>query len=91
VLRLRGKSVKAVAKFPDGKQMDLLNIPRWDYTYHFQYQLCAPIAAPKGTKVELTAVYDNSQMNAANPDPTAEVKAGLNGELLEGWLHYALN
>jgi hypothetical protein len=90
VLRLRGKSVKAVAKFPDGKEMELLNIPRWDNNYHFQYQLCAPVAAPKGTKVEVTATYDNSKMNAANPDPEAEVKAGLNGELLEGWLLYSL-
>lgn len=90
VVRLRGKSVKAVAKFPDGKEMELVNIPRWDNNYHFQYQLCAPVAAPKGTKVEVTAVYDNSKMNAANPDPEAEVKAGLNGELLEGWLLYSL-
>ncbi len=90
VLRLRGKSVKATAKTPDGKTTELLNIAHWDNNYHFQYQLCAPVAAPKGTVVTLTAVYDNSAMNAANPDPKADVKAGLNGELLEGWMHYAL-
>ncbi len=90
VVRLRGKSVSAVAKFPDGKQMKLLSIGHWDNNYHFQYQLGAPVPAPKGTVIEVTAVYDNSQMNAANPDPTAEVKAGLNGEMLEGWLLYTL-
>jgi hypothetical protein len=68
--------------------MKLVDIPRWDNAYHFQYLLGAPVPAPKGTKVEVTAVYDNSQMNAANPDPSAEVKAGLGGELLEGWLLY---
>jgi hypothetical protein len=90
VLRLRGKSVKAVARTPDGKETELLNIGHWDNNYHFQYQLCAPLAAPKGTVVTVTAVYDNSAMNAANPDPKADVKAGLNGELLEGWLQYTL-
>jgi hypothetical protein len=90
VLRLRGKSVTATAKTPDGKTAELLNIGHWDINYNFQYQLCAPFAAPKGTIVTLTAVYDNSALNVANPDAKADVKAGLNGELLEGWLQYAL-
>ncbi len=90
VLRLRGKSLKATAKTPDGKTAELLNIGHWDNNYHFLYQLCAPMSAPKGTVVTVTAVYDNSAMNAANPDPKADVKAGLNGEMLEGWMLYAL-
>ncbi len=90
VLRLRGKSLKATAKTPDGKTAELLSIGHWDNNYHFQYQLCAPQAAPKGTVVTVTAVFDNSAMNAANPDPKADVKAGLNGEMLEGWMLYSL-
>ena len=69
----------------------MLNIAHWDNNYNFLYQLCAPLAAPKGTVVTVTAVYDNSAMNAANPDPKADVKGGLNGELLEGWMQYTLS
>lgn len=89
VTKLRAKSIKITAKTPDGKTAELLSIGHWDNNYHFQYMLCAPQAAPKGTVVTVTAVYDNSAMNAANPDATQDAKAGLNGELLEGWMLYS--
>lgn len=90
VMRLRGKSVKVTATFPDGKEQTLVDIPHWENAYHFLYQMCDPIPAPKGTVVKITGTYDNSDMNAANPDPSVDVPAGLNGELLEGWMHYTL-
>ena len=40
------------------------------------YYLDKPIHLPKGTKVEVTAYYDNSANNAYNPDPTQEVRWG---------------
>jgi len=89
VTKLRAKSVTITAKTPDGKTTELVNIAKWDNNYHFQYMLCAPQAAPKGTVVTVTAVYDNSAMNPANPDATQDAKAGPNGELLEGWMLYS--
>ena len=90
VIRQRGKSVKVSVKFPDGKSQELLAIPRWDTMWHFRYELTEPLAAPKGSVVTVTATYDNSEMNAKNPDASVEVKAGPGGELLEGWLAYTL-
>ncbi|MEX2015339.1 MAG: cytochrome c [Candidatus Hydrogenedentales bacterium] len=91
VMRYRGKSVRYVAQLPGGEEKELLNIPAWDPLWHFTYQFAEPVEAPKGTKIVATAVYDNSEMNAQNPDATAEVKAGPAGELLEGWVTYSVN
>ena len=89
VMRMRGKSIKITAKTPSGSEETLVNIPRWDINWHYNYQLVEPFAAPKGTVVTVTGMYDNSDMNAANPDATVDVKAG--GELLEGWMSYTLD
>jgi hypothetical protein len=91
VMRQRGKSVKYVAKTPDGTETELLSIPRWDPNWNFTYQLAEPMAAPKGTVVTVTGVYDNSEDNPLNPDPSKDLKAGPNGEVLEGRIDYALD
>ena len=49
------------------------------------------IRPPKGTVVTATATYDNSEDNALNPDPSKDLKAGPNGELLEGRIDYTLD
>ena len=90
VLRQRGKTVSATIKTPDGKTTEILSIPHFDQMWHFRYEMAEPIEAPKGTIVTITATYDNSALNAANPDATVDAKAGPNGELLEGWLMYTL-
>lgn len=90
VVRLRGKSITASVKFPGGKEQEILAIGHWDSMLHFRYVMMEPLEAPKGTVVTVTATYDNSIMNAKNPDATVDVKAGPGGELLEGWLSYTL-
>jgi len=91
VLRQRGKSLQYFATTPDGSETELLSIPRWDPNWVFTYQLAEPLAAPKGTVVTVTATYDNSEDNALNPDPSKDLKAGPNGELLEGRIDYTLD
>ncbi len=91
VMRQRGKSVKYTATTPDGTETVLLSIPRWDPNWVFTYQLAEPMAAPKGTVVNVTATYDNSEDNALNPDPSKDLKSGPNGELLEGRIDYTLD
>lgn len=91
VLNQRGKSVGLTAELPDGTKRDLLSIPRWDPTFKIRYRLAEPFEAPAGTVVRLTGEYDNSKLNAKNPNPTIDVSAGPGGEALEGWLVYSLN
>ncbi|MBI1784506.1 cytochrome c, partial [Candidatus Sumerlaeota bacterium] len=90
VMNQRGKAISVFAKTPDGKRTELLRIAHWVNDWKFRYDLAAPFAAPKGTVIEAEAKYDNSKLNAANPDATKEVKngAGPDGELLEVWIGY---
>jgi mono/diheme cytochrome c family protein len=91
VLRARGKTVSITAKLPNGDQKELVAIPRWDNNWHFGYTLVEPFAAPKGTILTMTATYDNSELNALNPDASIDVKSGPGGELLEGWVSYTVD
>jgi hypothetical protein len=50
----------------------------------------SPIAIPKGTKIEVTAHFDNSSANKFNPDPSKDVRWGDQTweEMMIGWLSY---
>jgi hypothetical protein len=62
--------------YPDGRREILLDVPRYDFNWQLTYELAEPKLLPKGTKVICTAVFDNSEDNLANPDPTHEVRWG---------------
>jgi len=53
---------------PDGKTQDLVVIKDWDFNWQETYQYRTPIRLPKGTRYELVACYDNSEMNPRNPN-----------------------
>lgn len=89
MLDRRGKSVVYTLKTPDGASRELLRIDRWIPEYRYRYEFTEPVAAPKGSKVEIEATYDNSKLNVKNPDAGAEVKPGVGGEWLEGWIALA--
>lgn len=91
IMNQRGKSIVAVVKTPDGAEQKILSISRWDPSWKLRYRLSEPVAAPKGTVVELTGHYDNSKLNAKNPNSEVDVPAGPGGEALEGWLEYSLD
>lgn len=91
VLNQRGKSVRLSAALPDGAKKDLLVIPRWDPAFKLRYRLAEPFKAPAGTVVRLDAVYDNSKLNAKNPNATIDVSTGPGGASLEGWLVYSID
>ena len=76
-MHLRGKAAKFVATFPDGARASSSSTCRsTTSTGSTRYTYRDPVFAPKGTKVHMTLVWDNSAGNPANPDPTAEVDLG---------------
>lgn len=75
-MHLRGKSMKYEAAYPDGTTEVLLDVPEYDFNWQLRYDLAEPRLLPKGTIVHVTAHFDNSEENLANPDPTAEVRFG---------------
>ncbi len=75
-MHLRGKSMVADLVTPDGTTSRLIEIPAWDQDWQFNYVFREPPFLPAGARVRVTATYDNSPDNPANPDPTAWVKDG---------------
>lgn len=75
-MHLRGKAFKYVASYPDGKSEVLLDVPNYDFNWQNGYQLAKPKKIPKGTRINCTALFDNSENNIANPDPKKAVRWG---------------
>ena len=64
------------AVYPAGERETLLSVPRYDFNWQIVYYEKKPLSFPKGTKLELTAHWDNSANNEWNPDPSATVRWG---------------
>jgi Ca2+-binding EF-hand superfamily protein len=67
-MHLIGKAVTVTAVLPDGKERSLLQIDDWDFNWQGYYEYAAPVALPKGTKVLMECVHDNSAGNPSNPN-----------------------
>lgn len=71
--------MKARAYLPDGKLMDLLWIPHWDFNWQEQYRYETPLHLPANTRIEIEYTYDNSADNPTNPNnPPKRMKWGHN-------------
>jgi hypothetical protein len=73
---LRGKAWEYRLIYPNGDSKVVLSVPKYDFNWQTWYEFSTPLLAPKGSRLEATAHYDNSINNKANPDPTAEVRWG---------------
>jgi hypothetical protein len=75
-MHVRGKDMTAVLRYPDGRVETVITVPRYDFNWQIVYYLAKPLALPMGTRVEVTAHWDNSANNRANPDPSKAVRWG---------------
>ncbi|MBL8047184.1 MAG: redoxin domain-containing protein [Chthonomonas sp.] len=68
----------------------VLNIPRYDFNWQLRYELKQPIRVTPRSRMRFTAWYDNSEKNAANPDPNATVRWGdqTYEEMMLGYFEY---
>ena len=91
-MHLRGKAMEYRAIYPTGETEVLLSVPKYDFNWQMTYQLAEPRLLPKGTIVEVTAWYDNSPNNPANPDPKADVYWGDQSweEMLAGFVDFVI-
>jgi thiol-disulfide isomerase/thioredoxin len=62
-MHMLGREMKLVATLPDGTRKPLIWINDWDFNWQETYRYKEPVALPKGTKVDLVAVFDNSEQN----------------------------
>ena len=92
-MHVRGKDALYTLVYPDGTKKILLNVPKYDFAWQLTYFFREPIAAPKGSKLEILAHHDNSANNKFNPDPTKEVRWGEQtwDEMMIGYFDYTLD
>ena len=65
------KEMKATATLPDGTTQPLLWIKDWDFNWQDRYMYKTPVPLPKGTRIDVRLVYDNSADNPHHPSPSA--------------------
>ena len=89
-LHVRGKAFRFELLSPEGAPEVLLDLPAYDFNWQLRYDLRQPRLLPRGSTVRVTAVFDNSAGNPANPDPTKLVRWGpqTSDEMLIGYLEY---
>jgi hypothetical protein len=92
-MHLRGKAFEFTRVRGDGQPETLLKVNRYDFFWQLSYRLAEPVRLEKGTKLEWIAWFDNSANNPRNPDPSAEVRYGLQSweEMMIGFFDVAVD
>ncbi len=75
-MQMRGKAFAFEVDGGDGRVETLLRVAAFRFNWQMNYVLAAPRPLKKGTRLRVTAWFDNSAANAWNPDPTQEASAG---------------
>lgn len=88
-MHVRGKAARYELE-SEGQRRMLLDVPRYDFNWQLNYILENPLDLKKGDQLRFTAWYDNSEKNAANPDPKQTVRWGDQtfDEMHLGYLEY---
>ncbi len=60
---MRGKDFRYVVVYPDGHEVTALTVPVYDFHWQLAYDLATPLELPAGSKLVVTAHYDNSPRN----------------------------
>ncbi len=72
----RGASARVVLRTPDGKERDLVALPKYDFNWQREFVFDKPVLVPAGSTILTYYTYDNSPRNPANPDPHRMVPWG---------------
>ncbi len=79
-MHLRGSAFRYEMRARWRGRQTLLDVPRYDPNWQLYYQLTQPLEVRSGSRLHVTAVYDNSAANPLNPDPGKNVFFGLQTE-----------
>lgn len=92
-MHLRGKAMKFEAFYPDGHSEVLIDVPNYSFSWQTVYYLKKQAALPKGTRIVVTAKFDNSTRNKFNPDPLQAVRFGdpTYDDMMIGWISYTVD
>ncbi len=90
-MHVRGKSFQ-YDLMTGGKKQTILEIPNYDFNWQTSYRLDQPMSVAPGSRFHCTAVFDNSDQNLNNPDPSVTVRWGDQtwDEMMIGYYNYAV-
>ncbi len=60
---MRAKDFTYEVIYPDGREVTVLTVPKYDFHWQLAYELDKPLKLPRGSKLMVTAHYDNSPAN----------------------------
>jgi hypothetical protein len=89
-----GKDFLLKATRPDGSTTTLIRIDQWNFNWQGAYDFATPVALPKGTKIEMTAHFDNTSKNPYNPSsPPKDIRWGeqTTDEMCIGFLQWTID
>ena len=89
-MHYRGHDVTYELLRPGGQREILLAVPHYSFNWQLVYRLKEPLRVEKGSRLIVTAHYDNSPNNAANPDPSQAIRWGDKSEeeMMTSWIEY---
>ncbi|MFM7322583.1 MAG: hypothetical protein ACKO5K_13815 [Armatimonadota bacterium] len=89
-----GRRMRITAETPSGRFVKLIDIVRWDFEWQPSYRFKEPVRLPRGTRVDVRAVYDNSANNPANPwSPPRDIAwgEGTDAEMCSVFFGYTMD
>jgi len=91
-MHVRGKSMTYEVVYPDKKRQTLLNVPKYSFHWQTLYLLKKPLMIPSGSRLIVTAHFDNSERNMHNPDATKMIRHGSAtfDEMMIGFVNYVI-
>ncbi len=89
-MHYRGHDVVYELVRPNGRHEILLSVPGYNFNWQLVYRLEKPVRVEKGSRLIVTAHYDNSPNNPANPDPALAIRWGDKSEeeMMTSWIEY---
>jgi len=92
-MHLRGAGSTYTAFYPDGTKETLLETPKYDFNWQSYYSYKEPKLIPKGTRIEVELVFDNSPENGErsgfNSNRPVRFGGPTTDEMDLGWYTYA--
>jgi len=85
------RMMEAYAVAPDGRKIQLLRIPDWDYLWQGRFMFPRPVIVPAGSVVYMNVLFDNTASNPRQPnDPIVDIRYDTysNQEMMVLCLYY---
>ncbi len=89
-MHYRGKAMSARVIYPDNTVEDIINVADYNFAWQPTYRMEEPMVLPAGSRVVVEGLFDNSEYNPGNPDPTVPAVGGPQSweEMFIGYFSY---